>query len=562
MSACRRLMFLFCALGLGATPLRADIDAEYLIYSSYAISLTPGITIEALADSDGASYGPGETRLFLSLEIVGPAILRGETGAAVDRVNAATLLGRLLWSGDRIDAARASFGAALAEARAAGMGDRELPSLLADLAVLEWQAGRAALAREYLRGALTCGVPDCPEDVMRRVAEIATPSNRAEVDADVDRLLRRDLPALRDRYWIRHLQGRVFELEDTRPTEAADYADRAYYENAGNPASALLAMHQALKVNRFLRAQEIASDLVLRGGEAEMTGPERLRFQRMLTRAKARGGDVSAAADYSAIADLAVSLLATTEGDLAEPLFREAVSLLDDIMDTTNLAAADRLQDALRQRNNTLELWTRTARLRHRQGDSAAAAEMMRQARALDWIDDRRRLAFQVQEAVYARAAGQVEVAEALLSTLTRPEFALPATGRALGDAFTLIPPSIREVWAIRDEGNPDGAAWLMAEELDFVPALVERGSYLDAQVLWQMAFTLAQGGAADAAFAVMTEAARIAARLSFEDPQGAEGGTLQLLHRDRYRYLLFVDIAWSAVTRRTPEEMLMIYDY
>ena len=42
----------------------------------------------------------------------------------------------------------------------------------------------------------------------------------------------------------------------------------------------------------------------------------------------------------------------------------------------------------------------------------------------------------------------------------------------------------------------------------------------------------------------------------------GADGGTLQLLERDRWRYLLFVDIAWSAMSGQAPEDMLVVSRY
>ena len=87
-------------------------------------------------------------------------------------------------------------------------------------------------------------------------------------------------------------------------------------------------------------------------------------------------------------------------------------------------------------------------------------------------------------------------------------------------------------------------------------------GSYTDAQTLWQMAFTFARVGETDIAFDLMNRAARIAATLSFEGAGGADGGTLQLLERDRWRYLLFVDIAWSAMSGQAPEDMLVVSRY
>jgi hypothetical protein len=113
-----------------------------------------------------------------------------------------------------------------------------------------------------------------------------------------------------------------------------------------------------------------------------------------------------------------------------------------------------------------------------------------------------------------------------------------------------------------RDAGNYEGAAWAAADVLPLVPGIEARGDYRDAQILWQIAFTLARGGKPAAAFPVMARAAGIAARLSFADPTGPEGGTLQLLQRDNIRYLLFIDIAWAAARGRTAEEMLVFSRY
>jgi len=53
-----------------------------------------------------------------------------------------------------------------------------------------------------------------------------------------------------------------------------------------------------------------------------------------------------------------------------------------------------------------------------------------------------------------------------------------------------------------------------------------------------------------------MKEAASIAARLSFADANDTDGGSLQLLRRDKFRYLLFVDIAWAAASGLPPDSM------
>lgn len=120
----------------------------------------------------------------------------------------------------------------------------------------------------------------------------------------------------------------------------------------------------------------------------------------------------------------------------------------------------------------------------------------------------------------------------------------------------------IRDVIEARDEGYFEAASRLMTRYRWVALAAEENGAYVDAQTLWQMAFTFLRGGEAGVAFDLMDRAARIAARLSFEGAGGADGGTLQLLERDRWRYLLFVDIAWAAVTGEAPEAMLVVSRY
>ncbi len=114
----------------------------------------------------------------------------------------------------------------------------------------------------------------------------------------------------------------------------------------------------------------------------------------------------------------------------------------------------------------------------------------------------------------------------------------------------------IRPAFEFRDRGNYQGAAAWMRDMAWVAQGAEQRGTYEDAQVLWQMAFTFARAGDTAIAFDLMDRAANIAARLSFE---GAGEGTLQLLERDRWRYLLFVDIAWGAVSGTVPDQMLVV---
>jgi hypothetical protein len=295
-----------------------------------------------------------------------------------------------------------------------------------------------------------------------------------------------------------------------------------------------------------------------------MTPLDRLTFRRILARAQLRSGDRMAAADYTVITDLAVDVLAgNAQADGFDQIVIEATKLLLDAMDSTNVTASLRLVDAILEHENTADNWSRRARLLHRSGDSAGAAAILRNLRGLDWITEDQRQVYLVQEAAYARAAGDAAVADALLSTLPAADFALPETGVPLPDTgYGPWPPGILAAIDQGDAGNHEGAAHAMAAQLQYVPTLAERGTYADAQILWQVAYTLARGGHPAEAFPIMTRAAAIAAALSFADPTGVDGGTLQLLQRDNVRYLLFIDIAWAAARGVTPEEMMVFSRY
>lgn len=117
----------------------------------------------------------------------------------------------------------------------------------------------------------------------------------------------------------------------------------------------------------------------------------------------------------------------------------------------------------------------------------------------------------------------------------------------------------IQTILEIRDTGNYQGAAVAMCNMGWLAQGAVLNGRYVDAQALWQMAFTFVRGGETAIAVDLMDRAAKIAATLSFK---GADQGMLQVLERDRWRYLLFVDIAWAALSGQTPDDMLVVSRY
>lgn len=493
------------------------------------------------------------------------AALEGER-TVEGRILALHLRGRVAWAARDTARADAAFAAAEEAARAAGFGDRDIALLLADRAALALASGDRAGAAAFHARALTCGAAPCDRDLLvRRGADGSPPPalSRAEEDAAARALL--DALGLEDADDIfrTNLAFRSHDLEETRPMEAADYAERAYYLTGGTDSEAAIhAAWLALKANRFARVAAVAAHHLERVEEAVMDPLRRLELRRVMARARLRGGDRTAAADYTLLAELAAVLIADPASDDFEARLTLAGMVVADAMDTTNIAAARDLLEAVMVHENTLANWSRRARLQHRAGDSLAAAETIRALRRLDWLEDGQRAIYVIQEAAYRRAAGERQVADALDSTLPARFYTVPATGAPLPIEFSLWPTAVLSVMAERDAGNHEGAAFAAAGLLPLVPTLEARGEYRDAQILWQIAYTLARGGRPQAAFPIMARAAAIAARLSFADPTGPEGGTLQLLQRDNIRYLLFIDIAWAAARGRTPEEMLVFSRY
>lgn len=163
------------------------------------VTEAPALTLDAALALARTDYGPGCDTILNRLADPAPAILRGEAGDAADQINATTLRGHILWSVLGPDAARPVVGSGLQIASGAGVTDSAPSALLVDLAVLEGLAGRRALAEDYLRRALQCGVPLCPDGVFRRLSRIDPQQSRAAGDQAVDAFLRRDLTADWDR---------------------------------------------------------------------------------------------------------------------------------------------------------------------------------------------------------------------------------------------------------------------------------------------------------------------------------------------------------------------------
>jgi hypothetical protein len=499
-------------------------------------------------------------------------------GSPEDRLLGLVIEARLLWAQAREaddpsrSVARESFLRALTLAESEGYSDRQIAGLLADLAAIELTLGNPDAASAFLDRARACAGLTCPEDISSGTNAPATSRFYTLSRADTDDLVRD--------FFDRHLPGEVvplarhfasqgYGIENRYPMEAATYLDRAWltgriaYHGVG-------AMNAALRANRFARVREIAAEITERGLVADLAPENALRLRRLDLRAAFRSGDPTAPAAYDALVDEVIAaFLDPARFPDRYNLPGELDRLLRDIMDTENLGAADRLSMAMVERESETykweQLWTRRARLLHRDGQSLVAADIIRQLREVAEIEPGSNPRYDIQEAAYARAGGDLETAERLMAPYPARDFSLPDVGDPIpprGGFLNPVSPPFTTAVDMRDAGNYDYAVWLLADEMRFVPTFAARGDYPSAQWLWQVAFTLAIGGEPGAAFAVMSRAAAIAARLSFADPTGEAGGSLQLLQRDNWRYLLFVDIAWAAAKGRPTEALLVVSDY
>ncbi len=566
------------ALCLAAPPAaqEAPVLRDYLA-SLQIRSILAGISSDVSIDDFATdARGTYSWALVDRIPVLLPVVLVLEAeGGLDDRLLARVIEARLIWaqSRDRGDGpmrvAADLLRRALTLAEGAGLTDRQIAGLLADLAGIEIELGNPGAAAQLLDRARPCAGFACAEDVTS-AADIPAESpfyNLARADQDdlARAFLNRHLPG-DNAALAQYLAQRAYDLRETHPIEAARYLDLAWL--TGREARhGLEAMDFALRANRFARLREIALEMESLGLTTGLTPREALHRQRLDLRAAFRSGDAGASAAYDALADRAIAEFLDPARfperyDLPDELDR----LLRDVMDTANLGAADRLSMAMIEREARRyqweSLWGRRARLVHRDGQSLAAADIVKALREMIDPELRSTRPFELQEAAYARAGGDETRAETLLAGHPEPDFTLPNQGEPLPQGLWAETQPFREAIALRDDGHHEAAAWLLAEQLRYVPTIAAQGEYRSAQWLWQVAYTLAIGGEPGPAFAVMSRAAAIAARLSFADPTGEAGGSLQLLQRDNWRYLLFVDIAWAAATGRPTEALLVVSDY
>jgi len=535
-------------------------------------------------------------------------------------VVAETLRARVMLAHGQSERAAETLSALVNGARARGVSDAALFSPLMDL----WGAARLAgddrLAETAWEATAACRAKVCGEDLVLGFFDAAEKLPAVDWDGLIELQMQAGEAFVRDSFpddpaMLAALYPVSGLGQARRPMDAARLAALSvrYAEAVPGFAAADLvgraqaAMDVLIYAGKYAEALEMGDRIAARAGDGALGA----RFYQMRARAAFRVDDARAGPFY----DRAVTLILAEEGGSGV----EGLAL--DLMDTDFLDALDRLAAGarlnpsivarLRARQGRFaeaaDLLAEERRRRERAGGGArmaafftaraerhlagrdldAAVAALRAARDAEdgevsadhhhlyrYFWDLKTLAY--QEAAYRDAAGQGARAEHLRGLgggpawfrdgwaplPDRPEAAdlarYEARERRTDTSYDLI----RHVIDLRDFGNYEAAARYMKNYRWVAVAAEAEGRYVDAQALWQMAFTFARVGETGIAFDLMNRAARIAARLSFEGAGGAGGGTLQLLERDRWRYLLFVDIAWAAASGQAPEDMLVVSRY
>lgn len=497
-------------------------------------------------------------------------VITAEAEAIGDRettLAATMLIGHLLRIHE-VPAARPVLEGVIAEATEAGWRDGEMRTALHDLAVILAASGDARASGLEKRAA-KCSRP-CATDRPTRLfarGRKALAGATGEEKPIGERLaaLKIARPWLRETLgpsspWYRsYLVAHEAEFEDVRPFTALDLAREQLMHVTEPQARAEHLVSLSLSLRRagdYREAAERAAEaaaLWTRLGKADAA----LRAGWDETMARLRLGDTAARERLKALTpDLSEMLI--RKGDIAD-----LRALAYDLVGAHLREEADPVLAALVER--AVGLWgsgqylrgaalAGRARIALRAGRLDAAEAFLDQAEAaapkIETADRGvLRIGLLAERAALRTAQGRTEEAAELLAAAERAA-RIPVeeetTSFVLGAMVML-----------RDFGGIDGGgvmAEIAASMIDREAS--DRPSYRTAQNLWQVAYSLALAGKAEPAFDRMKSAAAIAVRHSFESIDDTDGGSLQLMRRDRWRYLLFVDIAWSAVQKRPPEDM------
>ena len=508
---------------------------------------------------------------FATAHLASMRVLEVEAEAAGDTATAITamMLQAHLLRIHEETAARPLLEAAIVRATKAGWRDAEMRTALHDLSIVVRSTdatGAAALAKR----ASVCPRP-CSKD---RPTRLTAEGRRAFADrGTVD-----DVPLAERlttwkvaRPWIHETLGGgslwyahftdalASGFEETRPFTAVEIA-RERLESATDPkarADLLTELHRLLrKAGDYREAAERAHELVELRTSLGRTA-EALAARHDEAMALDRLGDPEGRRRLEAVAPELIALygrggnvseLNGLARDLvASRLWREADAAL---------AALDPHADGLWGSGQYLRASALAgrARIAMREGRFADAKALLDRADATapkfpPEEPGVLQIGLMVERAALATAEGRSEAARKLRAQAEA----------AVARRSDQEPPSFvfGAMLSLRDLGGVDGAGAIAEIYGATIDAEVsDHPGYETAQHLWQVAYSLALAGRQAAAFERMSRAAAIAVARSFESVDDTDGGSLQLMRRDRWRYLLFVDIAWGAARGEAPSEM------
>ena len=563
------LSSLFAAVFLGISAwcpiaLAASVDERSIVLSYVGNDLFAGFlsypdVVDEYEDSESGAIGD------LLLERSGAASVGLQrAGTEDDRAAIAALLGRLfLYHGERAEA-RTRLEAALEAAATLGWDDRRANGILRDLAWL-LEASSDSSAPDYARRASLCPLP-CTEDAITRLFEAGTVAEQQVYSAlgkdlghvRITEALGEDMVAFAELTYgpaspevVDAWRTRAISARGDRPWQALGYYQQALdlLQGGLNEPDVLNIRRSVatllLETGEYARLAEYSQALLADALEAVKANPEvqylpdiAMTAARLHARALWHMRAPEARAAYAVAIE---TMFQFRDADMAGLLLQD---LIDAGYDTETLAIADAF---LRASPGDADASFAKARVAARAGNYEEAAAIVAEIATPSPIAV-------LQRAAYLELAGKPDDAAALRAGVTVFEE---------NDLAGWGPWSkLSELIEARDAGAHEGAAEAALSYLEFAERMIAAGNYLDAQRLWQIAYTLARGGETKVSFRLMKEAASIAARLSFAAANDTDGGSLQLMRRDKFRYLLFVDIAWAAATGGSPHSMTVSSRY
>jgi hypothetical protein len=483
-----------------------------------------------------------------------------DAGTPDDRVAADVLVARGFILRHDYKEAQRRLERALADAVRLGWPDDKANGILRDLAWLAAERGDRTAAGAYGARAATCPQRCAADyvDLLGRSGEamrqkvvdtigrdpayatfmstyydnairFATDTFGAHSDELRDVLLSRAMGAEDDRPWqaIDYYQG-LLDFDRARGVADADsislrWSIAKLMLESGEYAR-LVPFAALLSPDARTKAEQKPDDSTLRGAAL---GAPRLR-----ARALWHLRDPAARAAYGEAIE---TMFAFRDADMARLLLQD---LIDARYDPETVRVADALLAAF---PGDADASFAKARVAAREGRFEDAANIV------GGISEPTPIA-KLQHAFYLEKSGKSQEAAAIRAAVPLPQRGGISAWGGWDDILEFADP--------RDYGAYEGAAAYAETYLAVAEDMIRSATYVDAQRLWQIAYTLALGGETQNSFRLMREAASIAARLSFAEANATDGGSMQLLRRDKFRYLLFVDIAWAAITGAPPDSM------